>query len=71
MSTDAVVIWGELLWDRFPVAAAPASAAAADDGARLGGAPANVAWHLAQAGGWARLVTRLGDDADRVGAHRL
>jgi fructokinase len=55
MSTDAVVIWGELLWDRFP---------AALGGARLGGAPANVAWHLAQAGGWARLVTRVGDDAD-------
>jgi fructokinase len=55
MSTDAVVIWGELLWDRFP---------AALGGDRLGGAPANVAWHLAQAGGWAQLVTRVGDDAD-------
>src|SRR4051812_3353642 len=54
MSTDAVVIWGELLWDRFP---------AALGGDRLGGAPANVAWHLAQAGGWAQLVTRVGDDA--------
>ena len=52
MSTDAVVIWGELLWDRFPT------------GEKLGGAPANVAWHLAQAGGWAQLVTRVGDDAD-------
>jgi fructokinase len=51
MSTDqAVIIWGELLWDLFP------------DGAKLGGAPSNVAWHLAQAGGWARLVTRIGDD---------
>src|SRR5215470_12702924 len=57
MSTDqAVVIWGELLWDRFP------------DGDRLGGAPANVAWHLGQAGGWAQLVTRVGDDADGQGA---
>ncbi|HEX3766544.1 MAG TPA: PfkB family carbohydrate kinase [Kofleriaceae bacterium] len=55
MSTDAVVIWGELLWDRFP---------AALGGAQLGGAPANVAWHLGQAGGWAQLVTRVGDDAD-------
>ncbi len=55
MSTDAVVIWGELLWDRFP---------AALGGDRLGGAPANVAWHLAQAGGWAQLVTRVGDDPD-------
>jgi fructokinase len=50
--SDAVVIWGELLWDRFP------------DGDRLGGAPANVAWHLGQAGGWAQLVTRVGGDAD-------
>jgi fructokinase len=51
MSTDqAVIIWGELLWDMFP------------DGAKLGGAPTNVAWHLAQAGGWARLITRIGDD---------
>jgi fructokinase len=55
MSTDAVVIWGELLWDRFPTALG---------GDRLGGAPANVAWHLAQAGGWAQLVTRVGDDRD-------
>jgi fructokinase len=52
MSSDAVVIWGEVLWDRFP------------DGDQLGGAPANVAWHLGQAGGWSQLVTRIGDDAD-------
>ena len=45
-------MWGEVLWDRFP------------DGARLGGAPANVAWHLGQAGGWVQLVTRVGDDDD-------
>jgi len=51
-SDQAVVIWGEVLWDRFP------------DGARLGGAPSNVAWHLGQAGGWARLVSRVGDDDD-------
>jgi fructokinase len=49
---DSVVIWGEVLWDRFP------------DGDRLGGAPANVAWHLGQAGGWAKLVSRVGDDPD-------
>ena len=49
---DAVVIWGEVLWDRFP------------DGDQLGGAPANVAWHLGQAGGWPQLVSRVGDDAD-------
>lgn len=51
MSTS-VVIWGEVLWDRFP------------DGDQLGGAPANVAWHLGQAGGWPQLVSRVGDDAD-------
>ncbi len=51
-SEQAVVIWGEVLWDRFP------------DGDRLGGAPSNVAWHLGQAGGWARLVSRVGDDPD-------
>jgi len=55
MSTDAVVIWGELLWDRYPPA---------EGGDQLGGAPANVAWHLGQAGGWAQLVTRVGDDDD-------
>ena len=48
--SDAIVVWGELLWDRFP------------DGDRLGGAPANVAWHLGQAGSWPQLVTRVGDD---------
>lgn len=52
MSSDAVLIWGEVLWDRFP------------DGDQLGGAPANVAWHLGQAGGWARLISRVGDDDD-------
>lgn len=51
-SDQAVIIWGEVLWDRFP------------DGDQLGGAPANVAWHLGMAGGWARLVSRVGDDAD-------
>lgn len=56
-SDQAVVIWGEVLWDRFP------------DGDRLGGAPANVAWHLGQAGGWARLVSRVGDDGD--GRHAI
>jgi len=59
MSTDAVVIWGELLWDRYPPALAAESG-----GSQLGGAPANVAWHLGQAGGWAQLVTRVGDDED-------
>ncbi len=54
------MIWGELLWDRFP------------DGDRLGGAPANVAWHLAQLGTPVALVTRVGDDADgRAAIERL
>ncbi|MGE5183712.1 MAG: PfkB family carbohydrate kinase [Acidobacteriota bacterium] len=44
------MIWGEVLWDLFP------------EGPQLGGAPANVAWHLGLAGGWARMVTRVGDD---------
>jgi fructokinase len=53
-SDQAVIIWGEVLWDRFP------------DGHKLGGAPANVAWHLGLAGGWARFVSRVGnDDAGR------
>lgn len=51
-SSDTVIVWGEVLWDRFP------------SGDQLGGAPANVAWHLGMAGGWARLVSRVGDDAD-------
>jgi fructokinase len=50
--TDAIAVWGEVLWDRFP------------DGDQLGGAPANVAWHIGQAGGWAQLISRVGDDAD-------
>jgi fructokinase len=49
-SDEAVAIWGEVLWDRFP------------EGDQLGGAPANVAYHLGQAGGWARLISRVGDD---------
>ena len=55
-SEQAVVIWGEVLWDLFP------------DGMQLGGAPANVAWHLGQAGGWARLASRVGDDEYGRGA---
>ncbi len=51
-SDQAVIIWGEVLWDRFP------------DGTKLGGAPANVAWHLGLAGGWARFVSRVGNDDD-------
>lgn len=58
--SDTVIVWGEVLWDRFP------------DGDQLGGAPANVAWHLGLAGGWAQLVSRVGDDDDgRLAISRL
>ena len=52
VAAPTILIWGEVLWDRFP------------DGDQLGGAPANVAWHLGLHGARARLVTRVGDDAD-------
>lgn len=45
-----MVSWGEVLWDEFP------------DGARLGGAPANLAYHLAALGRPVALVSRVGDD---------
>ncbi len=44
------VSWGEVLWDLFP------------DAERLGGAPANVAYHLAALGRPVALVSRVGDD---------
>lgn len=47
-----IIVWGEVLWDRFP------------HGDELGGAPANVAWHLAGLGARVELVTRVGDDDD-------
>jgi len=47
-----IVSWGEVLWDRFP------------HGDELGGAPANVAFHLAERGANAWLVSRVGDDDD-------
>ncbi len=46
-----VLVWGELLWDLFP------------EGATMGGAPANVAWHLAMIGADVALISRVGDDA--------
>ena len=51
MSEGPIVVWGEVLWDVFA------------DGSRLGGAPANVAWHLGQMGAWVALATRVGRDA--------
>ncbi|HUH04303.1 MAG TPA: PfkB family carbohydrate kinase [Kofleriaceae bacterium] len=47
---ELALCWGEILWDRFP------------DGARLGGAPANVAYHLGALGGRVALASRVGDD---------
>ena len=45
-----IVCWGELLWDLFA------------DGPRLGGAAANVAYHVSLLGSRARLVSRVGRD---------
>jgi len=45
-----IISWGEVLWDRFP------------SGDLLGGAPANVAWHLAMLGEPVALASRVGDD---------
>jgi fructokinase len=45
-----ILCWGEVLWDLFP------------DRRRLGGAPANVAYHLAALGARVAMVTRVGDD---------
>jgi fructokinase len=45
-----ILVWGELLWDVYP------------DEERLGGAPANVAWHLAMLGARVALISRVGDD---------
>lgn len=56
VSEPSIFAWGELLWDLFP------------DGKRLGGAPANVAYHLAALSGGASpvspvaVITRVGDD---------
>lgn len=47
-----VIGLGEVLWDRFP------------DGDRLGGAPANVAFHASQLGAQGIPVSRVGRDAD-------
>src|SRR5438552_4982230 len=51
MPSARVLLVGEVLWDLFP------------GGAQLGGAPLNVAAHLARLGHAARLVSAVGDDA--------
>lgn len=50
-SMSRPVIFGEVLFDRFP-----------DGNDVLGGAPFNVAWHLSGFGGDPLLVSRVGDD---------
>jgi fructokinase len=50
---------GEILWDRFP------------DGDRLGGAPANFAFHAGQLGADAQIVSRIGNDPDGEQLARL
>jgi len=50
ISNRTIACIGELLWDVLP------------DGRTLGGAPANVAYHLARLGHAATLVTRVGRD---------
>jgi fructokinase len=58
-----ILVWGELLWDRFP------------DGDQLGGAPTNVAFHLGQLAGVlplsAALITRVGADAAGARAREI
>ena len=46
------VVFGEVLFDRFP-----------DDHVVLGGAPFNVAWHLQAFGGEPLMISRVGNDA--------
>ena len=52
-SQHTVVIFGEVLFDDFP------------DGAVLGGAPFNVAWHLQAFGMHPVMISRTGNDAQR------
>ena len=52
-SQHTVVIFGEVLFDDFP------------DGAVLGGAPFNVAWHLQAFGLHPVVISRTGNDAQR------
>jgi fructokinase len=49
-TTPRFIAYGELLWDLFP------------DGARLGGAAANAAYHAACLGAESLLVSRVGSD---------
>ncbi len=55
ISQPRVAGLGEILWDRFP------------DGDRLGGAPANFAFHAGQLGAESQTISRIGNDADGRG----
>ena len=47
---DIIVGIGEVLWDVFP------------EGKRIGGAPANFAYHMSQFGFDSRVVSAVGED---------
>ena len=49
---ELIIGIGEILWDKLP------------DGKRLGGAPANFAWHIAQAGLDSCVVSAIGNDEE-------
>ena len=48
MNNDIIVGIGEVLWDMFP------------EGKRIGGAPANFAYHMSQFGFDSRVVSAVG-----------
>ena len=50
MMNDIIVGIGEVLWDVFP------------EGKRIGGAPANFAYHMLQFGFDSRVVSAVGED---------
>ena len=50
MMNDIIVGIGEVLWDVFP------------EGKRIGGAPANFAYHMSQFGFDSRVVSAVGED---------
>lgn len=52
MKKACPVVFGEVLYDRFP-----------DEQVVLGGAPFNVAWHLQAFGGEPLMISRVGNDA--------
>ena len=52
MKHDSIIGLGEILWDMLP------------EGRKIGGAPGNFAWHMAQFGYDAHVVSAVGSDAD-------